>query len=72
MFAFAMGKCLLCPRTFTFNPVRVPSFRVNGVKEPICRECMVRVNEERVAAGVEPFDIAPDAYEAVDESELRD
>lgn len=70
MFAFAVGKCLCCPRVFSFNPVRVPSFRVNGVKEPICRECMVLVNVKRKEAGVPEFEIQPDAYDAVDESEL--
>jgi hypothetical protein len=29
-----VGKCLCCPRVFGFNPHKVPSFRVEGVREP--------------------------------------
>jgi hypothetical protein len=69
-YAFAMGPCLLCRRPFTFNPLTVPSFRVNGDREPICQSCIEAVNRKRVEAGVEPFTIAPDAYEPCDEGEL--
>jgi hypothetical protein len=55
---------------FTFNPVKVPSFRVNGSKEPICGLCIELINKKRVAAGVHPFTIAPDAYDVCDEGEL--
>jgi hypothetical protein len=69
-YALAMGDCLCCQKPFAFNPVKVPSFRYKGSKEPICRDCMVVVNQKRVASGLEPFAIAADAYEACDEGEL--
>jgi hypothetical protein len=70
-YALATGTCLTCFRLFTFNPVRVPSFRVNGTKEPICRDCIEAINIKRVAAGAPLFVIAPDAYDACDEGELE-
>lgn len=70
MFAFCVGYCVSCSETFTFNPLRVPSVLVNGVREPVCRVCIERANPERIARGLEPIRVLPDAYEACDESEL--
>lgn len=70
-YALAIGPCLLCKQPFTFNPMRVPSFRVNGVKEPICQHCMELANVKRKEMGMEPFPIDPEAYEAADEQELE-
>jgi hypothetical protein len=70
-YALATGACLTCKRIFTFNPVRVPSFRVNGTREPICQGCIETINLKRVANGVPPFTIAHDAYDACDEGELE-
>jgi hypothetical protein len=70
-YALATGACLTCKRIFTFNPVRVPSFRYNGQKEPICNGCMELINQKRSEAGIEPFVIAADAYDACDEGELE-
>ena len=69
-YAFVFAPCLVCKREFSMNPVRVPSFRWNGVKEPICKSCMDVINEARVEKGLEPFSIHPDAYDACDEMEL--
>ena len=57
-----LGACYVCRVPFTFNPLHVPSVRVNGVREPICEPCMAHVNRERIARGQDPFDIHPDAY----------
>jgi hypothetical protein len=40
------------------------------VREPICRNCVERVNPQRIKNGLEPIVPLPDAYEPVDESEL--
>jgi hypothetical protein len=69
-YAIASGYCLLCRRVFSFNPVKVPSFRVNGTKEPVCAGCMDQVNVKRVELGVPAFEIPADAYEPCDEGEL--
>jgi hypothetical protein len=69
-FVIAMAPCLQCGRPFSFNPLKVPSYRVNGVREPICEECMNDLNVQRKALGLDPFPIAPDAYAAIPETEL--
>jgi len=72
-YALAMGHCILCEEVFAFNPVCVPSIRVDGERRPVCRPCIeTRVNPYRKEKGLEPVDILPDAYEAVDESALGD
>jgi hypothetical protein len=65
-YAIAMGQCLACRRVFSFNPVRVPS--LHG--EPVCESCMALANERRVAAGVPPHPIHPEAYGPCNEAEL--
>jgi Fe-S-cluster-containing dehydrogenase component len=68
--AFAMAPCIGCGATFTFNPVRVPSIRINGSREPICRNCVARVNPIRRKNGLAEIVPLPDAYDACDESEM--
>ena len=69
-FVMAMGTCLGCRSPFSFNPHKVPSHRVNGVREPVCHRCMAIVNEKRKGLGLEPFAIDPEAYEAIPEGDL--
>ena len=69
--AFMIAPCLVCKQPFTFNPIRVPSLRVKGVKEPICKGCHEVLNEMRIEKGVPPFpEPHPDAYKACDEMDL--
>jgi hypothetical protein len=69
-YAFVTSSCIGCHRLFSYNPLRVPSIRINGVREPICRTCVERVNPQRIKNGLEPIVPAPDAYDPIDESEL--
>ena len=69
-FALAFGSCVSCRETFGFNPVRVPSIRIAGEREPICRKCVDRINPHRRRNGLPEIVPAPDAYEACEESEL--
>jgi hypothetical protein len=69
-YVFAMGPCANCRRHFSFNPATVPSIRINGVREPICRSCVDRANPLRRANGLPEIVPAPDAYDACDENEL--
>jgi len=64
------GSCLVCKRFFSFNPHRVPSYRLKGEREPICESCMKRINEQRQERGQDPFPINADAYEPLPEEEL--
>jgi hypothetical protein len=68
----AMSPCVGCGRTFSYNPVLVPSCSaVTGKREPICEDCVVRVNLMRVKNGLEPIVPHPDAYSACHEEELE-
>jgi len=69
-YALMFGSCINCRKVFGFNPNRVPSIRMNGVREPVCRECIERANPMRKQAGLPEFAIHPDAYEPINEEEL--
>lgn len=70
-YAFIIGACIACGRIFTFHPHHVPSSSaVTGKREPVCRNCMNRINAKRREMGLEPFPILPDAYGACPEEEL--
>lgn len=69
-YVFATGGCIGCGNVFTFNPVHVPSIRVNGVREPVCQSCVNKINQLRTEKGLEPFTIMSDAYEPTDERNL--
>lgn len=66
----AMGPCYTCRDLFMFNPERVPSVVINGVREPVCEACMTKANAIRKAKGLPLLEILPGAYDAADESEL--
>lgn len=70
-YAICFGTCFGCGRTFGFNPVYVPSINQNGQREPICADCVAVANPARVANGLQPIVVHPEAYEPVEESELR-
>lgn len=65
------GPCVSCNRSFTFNPAKVPSIALNGAREPICKTCVEEANPLRVANGLDPIVLHPNAYEPCDESELE-
>jgi hypothetical protein len=62
-FMFCLGACYGCKRPFSFNPERVPSIPVAGVKEPICASCVAWVNPRRREAGLPEIIVLPGAYE---------
>ena len=57
------GECFGCKQPFTFSPDLVPSVRVNGRREPICRACVDRVNPRRKANGLPEIRPLPGAYD---------
>jgi hypothetical protein len=69
-YVIALGYCICCRRLFAFNPHRVPSVRVNGFREPICRSCVEQVNPLREEKGLEPIIIFDDSYEPMQEEQL--
>lgn len=63
--------CYCCRNPTVCNPNKVPSFRdENGIRQPICENCMTRINMKRREQHLAPFPIDPDAYEAIPEEEL--
>ena len=55
-----IATCCNCKGTFTCNPDLVPSLKINGVKEPLCRPCTERWEVIHNQTGT----IKPGAYEA--------
>jgi len=60
---YVLGPCYVCKGLFTFNADRVPSITVNGVREPICADCVALANPRRIANGLDPIVPLPGAYE---------
>jgi len=70
-YALMIGNCFNCTIKFSFNPLRVPSFRDSkGVRQPVCLGCITAINIKRMEKGLDAFIIPADAYEACDENEL--
>jgi hypothetical protein len=64
------SHCVGCGQIFSYNPVHVPSIRINGVREPIRQHCAAAANPRRVAAGLDPIEPHPEAYQACPEEEV--
>lgn len=58
-----LGYCYCCKRPFHFNANLVPSYRVDGERQPICRDCIERANAKRKETGLAPLEILPGAYD---------
>lgn len=72
-YMIAMGDCFVCHRLFHFNPDRVPSHRdENGVRQPICGDCIEKANAVRKTNGLEPIVPLPGAYEPTEEGGWND
>jgi hypothetical protein len=69
-YVFATAACISCRRIFGFNPHKVPSIRIDGVRQPVCRQCIEAANPKRINAGLPPVEILPGAYDPMDEVEL--
>lgn len=69
-YAVVVGTCCNCHGFMQFNPIRVPSVRIDGKREPVCKTCIEELNAKRKLVGAEPWPVHPDAYEPVDENEI--
>ena len=69
---WASGPCVACGVLIPiFNPVCVPSIRVNGEREPLCRTCFERWNQiHRTSKGLEPLPLNPNAYQPANEVDV--
>lgn len=59
-YVFVMGHCVACKTLVRFNPSSVPSLRINGEREPLCRSCAERW---KVIHNQPGWQIPPDAYD---------
>jgi hypothetical protein len=62
-----LAPCVGCGNLFGFNPERVPSIRVDGVRQPVCRTCFDRRQAHRRANGLPEESLLPGAYEPAPE-----
>lgn len=69
-YVYCTSACAGCNRIFSYNPIRVPSIRIKGSREPVCEACVAIANPRRIANGLDPIVPAPDAYQPCEESEL--
>lgn len=69
-FVLATMPCWTCKQPFSFNPNAVPSIRIDGHREPICRNCIEVANRKRAELNLPPFVIDKDAYNALPEDRL--
>jgi hypothetical protein len=58
-----LAPCAGCGHVFTANPFRVPSVRVAGERQPICRQCVDRANVHLIATDRPPIVPLPGAYD---------
>ena len=68
-YLFMLAPCVSCNKPFGFNPDKVPSLLIAGVREPVCEECVNRANPLRKANGLPPIVPLPGAYEPAAEDE---
>lgn len=61
----AVGPCVSCRSSFSFNPSSVPSLTSDdGVRRPVCGECVPLLNAELERQGrAERLTILPGSYE---------
>ncbi len=69
-YAIVTGTCFGCQTFFGYNPHRVPSIRIDGERQAICRDCAGIVQGNQRRSGTAVTEIHPEAYEPVHESEL--
>ena len=69
-YAIATGSCIGCKKLFGYNPHKVPSIPIGGVRQAICRSCAGIVQENQRRDGLPVTEIHPEAYEPIHESEL--
>ena len=65
-YMMVMGPCMCCKQFMSYNPNTVPSIPIDGKRQAICRACIEEANPKRIANGLAPVVIAPDAYEAAE------
>ena len=69
-FMMCVGQCIGCRSMISFNPRFVPSFTVNGSREPICESCFHVWNQiHRTEKNLPALPLDPRAYQPEAEGE---
>lgn len=72
-YCFVIGTCCGCRAVITFDPEHVPSLRVQGERQPLCRGCHARWNEiHRTSKGLAPIAAHPGAWPSDERSEIHE
>jgi len=62
-FMLLLTPCVACREIMFCNSSHVPSIRVDGKREPLCRSCFDMWNQlHRIDKDLEPVELHPDAY----------
>lgn len=70
-YAVVMSPCYSCGRVMSYHPHKVPSIRDGqGVRQPVCKECIDKGNPIRESKGLSPITYSEDAYSYCSEEEL--
>ncbi|MEK0326432.1 MAG: hypothetical protein QQN63_12085 [Nitrosopumilus sp.] len=69
-YIMATSACYGCKCIFSYNPQKVPSIRIDGVREPVCELCIMAANRQREKLGLDLHVIHSDAYKPIPEAEL--
>lgn len=70
-YVFLVCNCVACNAPIVANPMKCPSIRVGGERQPICKNCFNRWNQiHRISKGLPPEILNPDAYAPCPEHEL--
>jgi len=70
-YVFMIAPCGSCGKRFTFNPMKVPSFKdAKGVKQPVCKPCLTAINKIRKERGLSHAPALSGAYEPCNENEM--
>ena len=70
-YVMVAALCCSCGQLVIFNPNKVPSVRIRGEKQPLCKKCVDLVNEKRKLIKMPLFKIDPEAYEPANEDEIQ-
>jgi hypothetical protein len=71
-YIYGAAPCCRCQQVFIFNPMRVPSVIIKGVRQPVCSDCIAPLNALRRTLGNPEIVPLPGAYDACDEAELSE
>lgn len=66
-FMYCHSDCASCRRPIAYNPDRVPSLSLDGVRHAICADCFDEWNRlHRTSKGLEPLRLHPEAFEPLE------